>query len=692
MKHPFPFAAIAGQEQLKLALLLNAIDTTIGGVLICGDKGTAKSTAARGLAQLLPPIEKYPGCAFNCLPGQPADACENCRDMELPPVTVPAPFVNLPLGAMEDRVIGTLDFERALKTGKRSFQPGLLATAHRGILFVDEVNLLGDNLVDVLLDVAAMGMNFIQREGLSIEHPAQFSLVGTMNFEEGELRSQFLDRFGLVVNVSASRDPELRCEIVRRRLAFESAAEQFLFSWATEQDKIKQQIGQARKRLQEVTVTSDQHRLISQLCCRLDVISLRADIVMHKCVRALAAWFGRMHVDAGDIKQAAQLVLPHRRRKKSRQISQLDDDLLEGQLQEILEQMAGDNIESSPQVNIDSSLSQEDGVDHRRDNEHSADNRSKGDYSKGNNDCYPRSMAESASANKNRNGTENGDGTARGDRIPDDRVFSAVESHPVQFDISTCETASATVQAGKRRTIVDSITGYYLRNKDGFNPDNLSIAGTIQRSITRTGGQLQVEKTDWQEKVRQTKSGMLIVFVIDSSGSMAAVNRMEMVKGCVSSLLRDAYQNRDEIAVISFRGENAEVLINPGKNTQQALRQLEQLPTGGRSPLSHALCIARAILTQYRGKQLLPLLVVITDGKANVSMQPGIDPWQETLHIADELSSARMPALFIDTENDFIRLGKTRQLAQHMNADYVLMEEITADKLAVRIKSVAGRK
>jgi len=296
----FPFSAIVEQPQLKTALLLCAVDPSLGGVLIRGDKGTAKSTAARALTDILPLIERVAGCAFNCAPGSPYQHCETCNPVgaalaalvetkvspTMNPHLQPVPFVTLPLGATEDRVIGTLDLEQALKGGQRVFKPGLLAAAHRGILYIDEVNLLPDHLVDVLLDAAAMGVNAVQREGLSVTHPARFTLIGTMNLEEGDLRPQLLDRFGLMVEVTAPRDKGLRSEVVRRRIAFEANPAAYAAAWMHEQQALRHQLATAQQLLPEVTLDDALLDLISHLCCEFEVASLRADIVMHKAARA----------------------------------------------------------------------------------------------------------------------------------------------------------------------------------------------------------------------------------------------------------------------------------------------------------------------------------------------------------------------------------------------------------------------
>jgi magnesium chelatase subunit D len=313
----YPFAALVGQEPLKTALLLNAVHPAVGGVLIRGEKGTAKSTAARALADLLPPLRLVADCPFHCSPEDPWPECPHCSDgAERRATESTVPFVELPLGATEDRVLGSLDFERALREGRRSFQPGLLAAAHRGVLYVDEVNLLPDHLVDVLLDAAASGVNTVQREGVSVSHPARFLLIGTMNPEEGDLRPQLLDRFGLMVEVAGPREPGLRAEVVRRRLDFESDPAAFGSRWEGEQRALRERVAAAREQLPKVQLADGLLTLISRLCCELEVDGLRADLALHKSARALAALDGRLAVTLDDVRTAAGFVLPHRRRRR----------------------------------------------------------------------------------------------------------------------------------------------------------------------------------------------------------------------------------------------------------------------------------------------------------------------------------------------------------------------------------------
>ena len=313
----FPFTAIVGQESIKLALVLNAISPVISGVLIRGQKGTAKSTAVRALTRLLPDIEVVAECPFACAPSSPPEACPSCAVTtgDRRQITRPASLVELPLGVTEDRVAGTLDIERALKSGEKHFEPGLLAAAHRGMLYIDEVNLLSDHIVDVLLDAAAMGVNYVEREGISVSHASSFILVGTMNPEEGELRPQLLDRFGLAVDVQAEGDIEARAEVVRRRIAFDHDPEGFSTQWAAAEEAEQARLLAARQVLPTVHLDDSLLRLITGICTDFGVDGLRADIVMYRAAVALAAYESRTEVSDDDIHRVARLVLPHRRRR-----------------------------------------------------------------------------------------------------------------------------------------------------------------------------------------------------------------------------------------------------------------------------------------------------------------------------------------------------------------------------------------
>ncbi|MEU6126761.1 ATP-binding protein, partial [Streptomyces sp. NPDC047123] len=337
MSTPYPFTALVGQDDLRLALLLNAVSPAVGGVLVRGEKGTAKSTAVRALSALLPEVPVVAGCRFSCDPAAPDPRCPDGPHGSGGAAARPARMVELPVGASEDRLVGALDIERALAEGVKAFEPGLLADAHRGILYVDEVNLLHDHLVDLLLDAAAMGASYVEREGVSVRHAARFLLVGTMNPEEGELRPQLLDRFGLTVEVAASRETDQRVEVVRRRLAYDDDPEGFAGRWTGDESALRDRVVAARALLPEVVLGDAALRQIAATCAAFEVDGMRADIVMARTATALAAWAGRTDVHSEDVRQAALLALPHRRRRNPFDAPGLDEDKLDEALDEARE-------------------------------------------------------------------------------------------------------------------------------------------------------------------------------------------------------------------------------------------------------------------------------------------------------------------------------------------------------------------
>lgn len=345
----YPFTAIVGQDRMRRALVLNAVDPRIGGVLIRGERGTAKSTAARALAALLPNVQVVHGCRFGCDPESPSTWCTECRERaasgeKLPVDTKATPFINLPVSATEDRVVGTLDIEAAIQKGQRHFEPGVLAAANRGLLYIDEVNLLDDHVVDVLLDAAAMGMNNVEREGISFSHPARFILVGTMNPEEGDLRPQLLDRFALSVEISGIRGARERVMIMERNLTYEADASAFIESWKPRELELSTAIAQARQLVEKVTYTSRDLLSIAALTSSLGVDGHRPDLVILKAARAQAAFEGRTHITERDIALAAELALPHRLKHTPFQQSGVTAD----ELAERIEQLEGQSVSEGP--------------------------------------------------------------------------------------------------------------------------------------------------------------------------------------------------------------------------------------------------------------------------------------------------------------------------------------------------------
>lgn len=604
----YPFPAIVGQEKLKKALLLCAVNPGIGGVLIKGEKGTAKTTAVRGLAEMMPPAVHESGLRQ-------------------------VPFVDLPLGASEDRVLGSLDIEMMLSEKRKTLLPGLLAEAHQGILYIDEVNLLADHLVDVLLDVATSGVNTVQREGLSVSHPSRFILIGTMNPEEGNLRPQFLDRFGLMVEVETHNEVSDRTEVVKRRMAFEHNPIQFNETWQKSGDVLRQQIRQARELLPVVHMPDGLLSLISQLCIEWAVGSLRADIVMYKTAITIAAWNGRSTVVAGDIREAAELVLPHRKGKKPLPGGQKDSGKEDGGRGG---RGAGDG-----------------GMEKRGEREE--------EFECGEGKCGDDGLTEVA---------EIGFGM---DVLALGLKESALLTEPL---------------AGRSIKIRNVRNGAQVRTGKDLNSGDLALNETFIHALSRESEHFDVQREDLHRKVRNGKAGHLIVFVVDASGSMAAGKRMEAVKGSVMGLLQNAYQKRDMVAVIAFRGVEATVLLNPTRSTELAEQALIALPTGGRTPLPHALQLGETMAKRaISAGQQQPFVVVLTDGKANVPLGGAGDAWAQSLVWAGHLRNLGAGALVLDTESGYVRQGRAHALAEALGAECIVMDSMSSGDITTTISA-----
>ncbi|MFE6040065.1 putative cobaltochelatase [Streptomyces sp. NPDC056452] len=677
MSTPYPFTAIVGQDDLRLGLLLNAVSPAVGGVLVRGEKGTAKSTAVRALAALMPEVSVVSGCRFSCDPVAPDPACPDGPHEAGTGVSRAARTVELPVGASEDRLVGALDIERALSEGVKAFEPGLLADAHRGILYVDEVNLLHDHLVDLLLDAAAMGASYVEREGVSVRHAARFLLVGTMNPEEGELRPQLLDRFGLTVEVAASRDTDQRVEVVRRRLAYDDDPDGFAARWAQEEGALRARIAAARVLLPEVVLGDGVLRQIAATCAAFEVDGMRADIVMARTATALAAWAGRDEVTAEDVRQAALLALPHRRRRNPFDAPGLDEDKLDDTLRDAADDADGGDDDPDP-----------DGP--------------------GGGGLPPQGGGPDAEGGP---GTENGPGTESGPEEesgpgsgrPDAPApAGGGEQQPVRAS-EPFRTKMLSVPglgegaAGRRsraRTEHGRTTG--ARRPQG-SLTKLHLAATVQaaaphqRARGRSGRGLVVRRDDLRQATREGREGNLVLFVVDASGSMAARQRMSAVKGAVMSLLLDAYQRRDKVGLVTFRGKDAEVVLPPTSSVDAAAARLESLPTGGRTPLAAGLLRAHDVLRveRMRDPSRRPLLVVVTDGRATGGPDPvALAARAGRLHAAEGTAS-----VVVDCESGYVRLGLAAQLARDMGGGAVTLDELRADSIAGLVKDVqaAGR-
>jgi magnesium chelatase subunit D len=658
----YPFSALVGQDQLKTALLLAAVDPRIGGVLICGETGTAKSTAARALAALCPPIKVVAGCPFHCHPDAVWPDCPHCSPLEnRTAAEIAMPRVDLPLGATEDRVLGTLDLEQALREGRKALQPGLLAAAHRGILYIDEVNLLADHLVDVLLDAAAMGVNSVQREGIELTHPARFLLIGTMNPEEGELRPQLLDRFGLMVQVSGPRQPELRAEVVRRRLAFEDLPLEFAARWSNEQSLLRQRIVAAGPLLGQIRLEDDMLGLITRLCSELEVDGLRGDIVLYKASRALAALDGRTTVTAADVRAAAELVLPHRRKSRPSRKPEANQPLPNELFPPPTDSPPAPSTSSiapatPPQPDPAEKNASEPGT-------------------------HERSEAEEA--------PETPDSPERAD---EPRLFPLPPPRPVRPIKIERAGGSPRSARGRRITAPAQPSGQYVSAAADEAPTDLALDATLRAAAQRgawTNGRLEIERCDLRQKQRVGRTGALILLVVDASGSMAARRRMEAVKGAVLSLLADAHQQRDQVAVIAIRGAQSQLLLPATDSVELAERVLQSLPTGGRTPLAHALTLAGDAVRRARRSDPARslLMVLLTDGKANVCQpQTGGDPFRQALEAAEQLAAERVPALVLDTDSGFVRVGRAQELATALAAEYLPLDELSSETLVREVR------
>lgn len=651
----YPFTAIVGQEKLKKALLLCAINPAIGGLLIQGDKGTAKSTAARALAEVVPAIIKTAHCLFNCAAGNPVSICEVCNQPEKVMEQVQVPFINLPLGATEERVLGSLDLEAVLVEKKKKFQPGLLASVHQGILYIDEVNLLSDHLVDVLLDVSALGENIIEREGLSLSHPSRFTLIGTMNPEEGQLRPQFLDRFGLMVHVEAPSDITERTEVVRRRIAFEHDPVLFIQRWALKQQNLQQQLLTARQLLPDVTLHDDLLTLISELTTELNVRSLRADIVIYKTAVTLAAFDHRREVTAGDVREAAEFALAHRSRKRP---------------------------QSAPSSQKDQEQN-DPGKQNEKGKDPSGNDTRNGETGKENTetDGGPSETDDDFSGSKG----ENQNGAVK------EQVFAASAATTLPKIENIKQQSVQNPQTGRRSTSAEVKRGSYVRSEPVKHTTDIAIEATVVHALLRDPDQFEITIGDLHQKKRNGKMSNLILFVVDASGSMAARKRMEAVKGTVLSLLTEAYEKRDTVGVIAFRGIEAQVLLQPTQSIELAGEAMRNLPTGGRTPLPDALQTAIRLLHTFDSKKSYhPILIVLTDGKANVSLSGTAgDPWNQTIQLAGQLKELNIQSLVLNSESNYFNLDKAEELAASLGGQYQSLNDISEEHLTPIINQLS---
>jgi magnesium chelatase subunit D len=682
MVYTFPFSAIVGQERMKRALVLNAVYPPIGGVLIRGERGTAKSTAARALAALLPEIEVVADCPFGCDPNRSETWCTECCERaqegeELPRRRRSTSFVDLPVSATEDRVVGTLDIERAIQEGERHFEPGVLAAANRGVLYVDEVNLLDDHVVDLLLDAAAMGVNVVEREGISFRHPARFILIGTMNPEEGDLRPQLLDRFALCVDISSIRNPEARMLIMERNLAFESDPQSFYSAWAPREEALSEEIARARRLLPRVRHTRSDLATIATVMSELGVDGHRPDLVVLKTARAHAALQGRVQLTRNDILLAAELALPHRLKRHPLEepevtLGDLSERVAEAEGQDLMNDQPGDEAKSPEAAGKKKAVADDPETDDPR--ERTRPIRSPGRQE------IPRWPSEGR-------WWEGGEQVEPGQGFNPGRLETPLD----RLTRSSGGRRSQTRTSRKR--------GRYIRARPApDDPSDLAFDATLRAAAPyqdqrkeEDSPALVLRPDDYRGKVRVTRAANLVLFVVDASWSMAVAERMEATKGAILSLLTDAYQQRDRVGMVVFQKNKAIVVLPPTNSVELAQRALGELPVGGKTPLSAGLQAAYEVIMREvkQHPDLMPLMVLLTDGAGNVSMTSR-PPQEEAYLVADRFPEADVRSVVINMENEAFDQGLAEALAVHLKAPCYSLNELKAEALLRTVRGELG--
>ncbi len=688
---------------MKLALMLNAVDPSIGGVLIMGHRGTGKSTAVRGLAELLPEIKVVAGCAYRCDPAGGSNLCAECQKKldggerlkaELASVAV----VDLPLGATEDRVCGTIDIERALQQGAKTFEPGLLARANRGLLYIDEVNLLDDHLVDVLLDVAVTGVNKVEREGISIQHPARFVLIGSGNPEEGELRPQLVDRFGLHVAVTTDDDLDRRVDIVERRNAFERGPEEFCVNLAPDQEELRNRITRAQKNSDSVIVERPLLRQVAQLCTELKIDGHRGELAITRAGRALAAFEGRKKVTAADVRRVTPMALRHRLRRDP-----LEERAGTERIQRALDKVFAEHPKkrdagssTGGQGDVGASLCGRPAAATEAPTGETPRSRSAGQ----NSESETRSWAE-VSHSRGKSANPNGGRGCDSPEVPS--LFSAVGTEVSEFGFGErsgaarrqSKAVTTRRDAGSKQICYTSSRGRYARAvRFSGEGSRIAVDATLRASagagyrVPRARSSLlpapdtQHLTPNLRYKQLSRKNGRLFILAIDSSGSMA-INRIRQAKGAALGLLKQSYIKRDRVAIVGFRGTSAEVLLPPSKSMLRARRVLDSLRVGGGTPLTAGLIRSLEIAKRDRSESEI-FLLVFTDGSANVAAgSKGSAPRperkatieRELESLGSALGKAGVRIFVVDSHHQCLSNGDARALAEKLGSNYLTVKQ-----------------
>lgn len=700
MPQQYPFSAVVGADDMALALILTTISPGVGGVLVRGEKGTAKSTMVRALASVLPPIDVIRHDRFSTDPRETRPLSpDGPFGADAETETRPVRLIELPVGATEDRVLGSLHLEKALSEGITAYEPGLLARAHRGILYVDEVNLLHDHLVDLLLDAAAMGRSTVERDGISVEHAAEFVLIGTMNPEEGELRPQLLDRFGLTVEVTAPRDAQQRVDVIKRRLAFDRDPDAFADSYSNNEAELTTRIQSAQKLIEQLDLSAWALGKIAEVCAAFDVDGMRADIVTARAAAAHAAWHGRLDVTREDIRVAARLALPHRRRRNPFDAPGIDEDLLDQILNDDGPEPTppddgstddgGDDADAGNTDSADADSGDDSAQQPLDTSQHTAEHGDSPENHSAEGDAEPEPNPADHSAE---GPSDPGDGTDAGQQ-PDaaadgDTPTSLVSAlDPYRARLFTVQ-GTGMGDAGRRSRAIAANGRRIGAERPTERGGSIHLVETIKaaaphqavrRQPAAIDRRLMFAAADLRVAVKEGRESNLVLFCVDASGSMAARKRMEQVKTAILSLLLDAYQRRDKVGLVTFRGSEANLDLPPTSSVDIAASRLDDLPAGGRTPLAEGLLGAAETLRieRLRDARRRPLLVVVTDGRATY----GTDPVARSQQAAQYLTQSGIASIVVDCETGRFRLGLASTLAHHLAAEYISLGEVNADDL-----------
>jgi magnesium chelatase subunit D len=690
------FEEIVGQAELKRALLAVAANDELDGLLVRGEKGTAKSTAVRALAELLPARTAVADCPYGCPPDDPAAQCADCRGRADPPtVERSVPLVTLPLGATRERVVGTLSVADALD-GDHEFDPGLLARANRGILYVDEVNLLDDHLVDVLLDAAAGGVNRVERDGVSVRHPAAFTLVGTMNPEEGELRPQLRDRFALQATVTGCRDLEDRTAIIDRALGRSTPAASGDGDGDAGRSPRERLLG-ARERLGSVTLSASFVEEIAQLCRDAGVEGHRADIATARAARTLAALDGRETVLQPDVERAAGLALPHRLQSRPFDDAPdpgelIDDQFGDGGDEEDGETDPDDGDGEDASAGPDS-YGEPDDPEGDSDDTPEGESGRQGEAPDGSDDPDPepagapeREEGSTAESGSGEDAGDDGAGDPDGGEDPEERTPLAPGEAPAGVgDAGAPELSAPEALEGGRAGRANAAPGVdgdgpRVRSRPADSDGRVDAAASVRAAAARGGK--EVRSRDLRESVRQGEASALVVFAVDASASMRPA--MRAAKGTVLELLEDAYQQRDEVAFVAFAGEGAEVLLAPTDSVTLAARHLKELPTGDRTPLPAGLRTAGELLD--RADPDAGVVVLVTDGRANVADG---SPVGETRAATRELAATGARVVVVDAGDG---RGLTEVIAGETDGRRVPLSALSAERVDAAVGAARGER